>query len=444
MVQFNNNISVIGTGYVGLVSGACLSEFGMNVICMDNDFNKIEKLKNGEMPIYEPGLYDIVEKNMNQGRLNFTNDLKYAVENSAVIFIAVGTPPLEDGSADLQYVLDAACEVAEYMNGYKIIVDKSTVPVGTGQKVKAKVRDVFNARNVNYDFDIVSNPEFLREGAAVKDFTHPDRVVVGVESKKAEEIMKQIYKVLYIISVPFVITNLETAELIKYASNAFLATKISFINEMANICEEIGADVHKLAKAMGQDGRIGSKFLHPGPGYGGSCFPKDTKALVHIAKEAGVRSEIIETVIKVNDAQKERMISKIKNRFNNDLHGRKIALWGLSFKPETDDLRESPAFYIGKRLIEEGAEVNVYDPIAMDNCQKFYSEIQFNYCKNEYEACKNAEAVVLATEWNQFRSMNLNEIKSNMKGALFLDFRNVYEPQEMKKIGFDYEGVGRK
>ncbi len=252
MFQFNNNILVIGTGYVGLVSGACLSEFGMNVICMDNDLDKIEKLKSGEMPIYEPGLYDIVKKNMNQGRLSFTSDLKYAVENSRVIFIAVGTPPLEDGSADLQYVLDAACEVAEYMNEYKIIVDKSTVPVGTGQKVKAKVRDVLNARNVNYDFDIVSNPEFLREGAAVKDFTHPDRVVVGVESKKAEEIMKQIYKVLYIISVPFVITNLETAELIKYASNAFLATKISFINEMANICEEVGADVHKLAQDMGE------------------------------------------------------------------------------------------------------------------------------------------------------------------------------------------------
>lgn len=444
MFEFNNNISVIGTGYVGLVSGACLSEFGMNVICMDKDIKKIEDLKTGKVPIYEPGLYDIVKKNVSMGRLSFTSDLKYAVENSEVIFIAVGTPPLEDGSADLKYVLEAAKEIAKYMNDYKIIVDKSTVPVGTGQKVKASVKEILTARGICCDFDVVSNPEFLREGAAVKDFTHPDRVVIGVESKRAEEIMKQIYNVLYLISVPFVITNLETAEMIKYASNAFLAVKICFINEMANICEQIGADVHHVAKAMGYDGRIGSKFLHPGPGYGGSCFPKDTKALVHIAREFGSKSDIVETAIRVNEEQKERMVDKIKSKFNNVLQGKQIALLGLAFKPETDDLRESPAFYIGKRLIEEGAEVNVYDPVAMDNCRKLYPKIKFNYCKNEYETCINADAVILATEWNQFRSMNLNRIKDNMKKNLFLDFRNVYEPQMMKKFGFEYEGVGRK
>lgn len=443
MVKFNNNISVIGTGYVGLVSGACLSEFGMNVICMDKDADKIEKLKKGEIPIYEPGLHEIVKKNVDSGRLSFTTDFKSAVVNSQVIFIAVGTPALEDGSADLQYVLSAAEEIADYMDDYKIIVDKSTVPVGTGKKVKRKISEVLNKRGVNYEFDVVSNPEFLREGAAVKDFTHPDRVVLGVQSKKAEEIMKQIYKVLYLISVPFVITNLETAEMIKYASNAFLATKISFINEMANICENIGADVHHVAKAMGLDGRIGSKFLHPGPGYGGSCFPKDTQALARIARQFGSKSEIIETVIKVNENQKERMIEKIKGKIGS-VKNKRIALLGLAFKPETDDLRESPALYIAKRLIEEGAEVNAYDPIAMENCMTLYPELKINYCKNEYEACERVDIVVLATEWNQFRSLNLTKIIKNMSKSIFIDLRNVYDPEQMKELGFEYEGVGRK
>ncbi|MBZ9636004.1 UDP-glucose dehydrogenase family protein [Clostridium sp. FP1] len=443
MGKFNNNISVIGTGYVGLVSGACLSEFGMNVICMDKDADKIEKLKKGVIPIYEPGLYEIVKKNVEAGRLSFTTDCKYAVENSQVIFIAVGTPALEDGTADLQYVLSAAEEIADHIDDYKIIVDKSTVPVGTGKKVKSKISEVLNRRGVDYKFDVVSNPEFLREGAAVKDFTHPDRVVIGVESKKAEEIMKQIYKVLYLISVPFVVTNLETAEMIKYASNAFLATKISFINEMANICENIGADVHHVAKAMGLDGRIGSKFLHPGPGYGGSCFPKDTQALARIARQFGSKSEIIETVIRVNESQKERMVEKIKVKLRS-IENKRVALLGLSFKPETDDLRESPALHIAKRLIEEGVEVNAYDPIAMENCKKLYPELKINYCKNEYEACEDVDVVVLATEWNQFRSLNLTKIIKNMSKSIFLDLRNVYDPEEMKELGFEYEGVGRK
>ncbi|WP_270562942.1 UDP-glucose dehydrogenase family protein [Clostridium beijerinckii] len=443
MVKFNNNISVIGTGYVGLVSGACLSEFGMNVICIDKDSDKIEKLNNGEIPIYEPGLYDIVKKNVDAERLSFSMDFKYAVENSEVIFIAVGTPPLEDGSADLQYVLAAAEEIAEHMNGYKVIVDKSTVPVGTARKVRDKVEAVLKKRGVKYDFDIVSNPEFLREGAAVNDFTHPDRVVLGVETKKAEDIMKQIYNVLYLISVPFVVTNLETAEMIKYASNAFLAVKISFINEIANICDLAGADVHHVAKAMGHDGRIGPKFLHAGPGYGGSCFPKDTKALSYIAKEYGGKCEIVDAIIKVNDRQKEKMVEKVRDKLEN-INSKKIALLGLAFKPETDDLRESPALYIGKRLLEEGAEVSVYDPIAMENCKSLYPELDFNYCENEYETCKEADILILATEWNQFRSLNLNKIKEIMNKRIFLDVRNVYEPEQMNKFGFDYEGVGRR
>jgi UDPglucose 6-dehydrogenase len=442
-MQFNNKIAVIGTGYVGLVSGSCLSEFGMNVICMDKDISKIKKLKNGIIPIYEPGLKDIVDKNVKAGRLSFTIDLKHSVENSEVIFIAVGTPPLEDGSADLQYVLSAAEEIAEHMNGYKVIVDKSTVPVGTGRKVKAKIQEVLNRRGVSFEFDVVSNPEFLREGAAVKDFTHPDRVVIGAESDIAKKIMKQIYNVLYLISVPFVITNLETAEMIKYASNAFLAAKITFINEMANICEAVGADVQHVSKAMGLDGRIGSKFLHPGPGYGGSCFPKDTQALAKIAREFGTKSSIIETVIEVNDEQKEIMIKKIKNKIGN-IKDKKIALLGLSFKPETDDLRESPALYIGKRLMEKGAKVRVYDPVAMENCKNLYSECKFVYCNNEYEACENADILVLATEWNQFRSLNLLKIVNNMSNPVFLDLRNIYEPEYMKELGFIYEGVGRK
>lgn len=441
-MQFNNKIAVIGTGYVGLVSGACLSQFGMNVICMDKDEDKIEKLNKGIIPIYEPGLKEIVDKNVNSGRLEFTTDLKYAVENSEVIFIAVGTPPLEDGSADLQYVLSAAEEIAENMNGYKVVVDKSTVPIGTGKMVTSKIQEVLNRIGVDYKFDVVSNPEFLREGSAVKDFTHPDRVVIGAESELAKKIMKQIYNVLYLISVPFVITNTETAEMIKYASNAFLATKITFINEMANICESIGADVHHVAKAMGLDGRISSKFLHPGPGYGGSCFPKDTKALINIAKENGSETKLVEAVVDINEKQKERMVQKIISKIG-DLEDKTVTLLGLSFKPNTDDLRDSPALYIGERILELGANVNVYDPIAMENCKNLYPQYKFNYCSNEYEASKESDAIVLATEWNEFRSLDLQRIKKLLKAPIFIDLRNVYEPDYMKEIGFDHEGVGR-
>jgi UDPglucose 6-dehydrogenase len=441
-MQFNNKIAVIGTGYVGLVSGACLSQFGMNVICMDKDESKIKKLDEGIIPIYETGLKEIIDKNVKSGRLKFTTNLKYAVENSEVIFIAVGTPPLEDGSADLQYVLSAVEEIAENMNGYKVIVDKSTVPVGTGRMVKLKMQEVLNKIGADYKFDIVSNPEFLREGAAVKDFTHPDRVVIGAESDLAIKIMKQIYNVLYLISVPFVITNIETAEMIKYASNAFLATKISFINEMANICEAIGADVHHVAKAMGLDGRIGSKFLHPGPGYGGSCFPKDTKALINIARKNGSETKLVETVVDINEKQKERMVQKIIGKIGQ-LEDKTVTLLGLSFKPNTDDLRDSPSLYIGERILELGATVNVYDPIAMENCKNLYPQYKFNYCSNEYEASKHSDVIVLATEWNEFRSLDLQKLKKMLKTPIFIDLKNVYEPNFMKEIGFDYEGVGR-
>lgn len=444
MSGFNNKISIVGSGYVGLVSGVCLSDFGMNVICVDSDVSKIEKLKRGEVPIYEPGLENMMHKNVKAGRLSFTTDLKYAVDNSEVIFIAVGTPPLEDGSADLHYVLQAASQIAEHMTDYKIIVDKSTVPVGTGQLVKETVAKTLAKRNVNIDFDVVSNPEFLREGAAVKDFTHPDRVVLGVESERAEKIMKQIYNVLYLISVPFVVTNIETAEMIKYASNAFLAVKISYINEIANLCEAVGADAHHVAKAMGLDGRIGSKFLHPGVGYGGSCFPKDTKALVHIAKRYNATADIVATAIAVNENQKERMVEKIKAHFGQNLNGRTIALLGLSFKPETDDLRESPALYVGEKLLALGCRVKVYDPIGMENCKLLYPGLRFEYCENEYETAEGAEAIVLATEWNQFRSLDLKRVKETMKSPNFFDLRNVYEPEQMKALGFNYEGVGRK
>lgn len=437
-----NEIAVIGAGYVGLVGGACLSEFGMNVICVDKDELKVKSLQNGIIPIYEPGLDSIVRKNCNAGRLRFTLDFKAAITNSDVIFLAVGTPPLDDGSADLSYILEAASEIAQNMNGYKVVVDKSTVPVGTGQKVKNIIREILKNRNVGFEFDVVSNPEFLREGAAVRDFMHPDRIIIGAESERAIETMKSIYNVLYLIDTPFVVTNLETAEMIKYASNAFLATKISFINEIANVCELVGADVHHVAKAMGLDGRIGSKFLHPGPGYGGSCFPKDSMALVRIAENAGYDFETIKSVISVNKKQKIRMVEKIERHLLS-LEGKQIGILGLSFKPETDDLREAPSITIISELLDKGSTVKVYDPIAMDNMKKLYN-FSIEYCNDEYEACKGSDCVVLLTEWNQFRRLNLDRIKESLKTPIFLDLRNIYEPQEMKKNGFIYEGVGRK
>jgi UDPglucose 6-dehydrogenase len=433
---------------VGLVSGTCLSEFGIRVICMDVDTSKIQALSRGEIPIYEPGLASLVAKNLESGRLRFTSDIAEAVTGSNTIFIAVGTPPGEDGSVDMQHVLAAAKSIAEHMTAYKVIVNKSTVPVGTGRRVKELVRGILERRGLpGLGFDVVSNPEFLREGSAVRDFMHPDRVVIGSENEKAANLMRDIYNVLYLIDTPFIFTTLETAELIKYASNAFLATKITFINEIANLCDAVGADVHAIAKAMGLDGRIGKYFLHPGPGYGGSCLPKDTHGLVSISREHGVRMSVVGAVIEANEAQKRRMIEKIEAGLGG-LRGKTIAVLGLAFKPETDDMRAAPSVPIIQGLIAKGSWVRAYDPVAMENAAKgdlapHVGTQSFKTCKDEYDAAKGADAIVLLTEWNQFRHLDLERLRELMTGRFFFDLRNVYEPKEMSERGFVYTGVGR-
>ncbi|WP_040210451.1 UDP-glucose dehydrogenase family protein [Clostridium polynesiense] len=439
-----NKIAVIGTGYVGLVSGTCLADFGMEITCIDNDTEKINALNNGIVPLYEPGLDIMIEKNCYYKRLNFSTDTKKAVEENEVIFIAVGTPPKEDGSADLQYVLKAAEEIASYMNGYKVIVNKSTVPVGTGLKIKEAIGDILKRRKVNFSFDIVSNPEFLREGAAVRDFIHPERVVLGADSQKAIDIMKEVYRVLYINETPFLITNLQTAELIKYASNAFLASKIAFINELTELCEKVGADIQQVSKGMGMDTRIGSKFLHAGPGYGGSCFPKDTKALTKTAKDNRCTLNIVEAAIIANENQKRRMAEKIISAMEN-VEGKTLSVLGLSFKPETDDMREAPSITIINSLFEKGARFRVYDPQGLKEAKCIFENIKasITYCINEYEACRDADAVIIITEWNQFRNLNLSKIKNLMKGNHFFDLRNIYDPEKLKQNGFIYISVGR-
>ena len=439
-----NKIAVIGTGYVGLVSGTCLSDFGMNVTCVDIDIDKIEKLNKGFIPIYEPGLDNLVERNSYYKRLSFTTDIRKAVRENEIIFIAVGTPPAEDGSCDLQYVLQAAKDIALNMNGYKVIVDKSTVPVGTGQKVKETIKAILKERDAPYDFDIVSNPEFLREGEAINDFTHPDRVIIGTESEKAIKIMEEVYRVLYINETPFLVTNIETAELIKYTSNAFLATKISFINELSLLCEKVGGNIQHVASGMGMDNRIGSKFLHAGPGYGGSCFPKDTKALARIGKENGCSLSIVEAAIESNEAQKLRMVNKIENAME-DVKDKTIAILGLAFKPDTDDMREAPAITIVNELYKKGAAFRVYDPQAFKEAKWRFKNIKdrITYCENEYDAALNSDAVVLITEWNQFRNLNLSKLNESMKDNYFFDLRNIYNGENVTKAGFKYYSVGR-
>ena len=439
-----SKIAVIGTGYVGLVTGTCLSDFGHNIICVDNDKEKIDNLNKGIIPIYEPGLQPIVERNTYYKRLSFTTDTKSAVEECDVVFIAVGTPPADDGSADLQYVEAVARDIARYMNGYKVIVNKSTVPIGTGQKVKAWVKEELAKRGVSYDFDVVSNPEFLREGSAVHDFTHPDRVVIGAECEKAKEIMKNVYSVLYLNETPFVETNIETAEMIKYASNAFLAMKITFINEVANLCEKVGADVQDVARAMGRDGRISPKFLNPGPGYGGSCFPKDTLALAEIGKQYGSRVTLIEKTIEANEYQKKLAAQKIEDTLG-DLTGKKLAILGLSFKPNTDDMREAPSITILNELAKKGATFKVYDPIAYKEAKWRLENIQdkITYCQNEYEAMEGCDGLVIITEWNQFRNLNLDRVKELLKEPYFFDFRNIYRRETIESYGFYYTGMGQ-
>jgi UDPglucose 6-dehydrogenase len=431
------NICIIGTGYVGLVTGACLAEFGMSLVCVDNDRQKIELLRQGKVTIHEPGLEDLVARNMREGRLSFSTSIEEGVKSSLVIFIAVGTPSDADGSADLKFVEEVAQEIARNMDGYKVVVVKSTVPVGTCRRLKQLIK---NHQSHPTPFDIVSNPEFQREGSAIEDFMRPDRVTIGAESEQAIAIMKDIYSALYIIETPFVITSLETAEMIKYASNSFLATKISFINEIANLCEAVGADVHHVARAMGLDGRIGKKFLHPGPGYGGSCFPKDTRALWKMAQESGYSFKILDAVIKANEEQRKRMVGKIIEKVG-DLKGKTIGVLGLAFKPNTDDIRESSSIVIIQGLLDMGAKVKAFDPAAMEEAKAVLPGIEFG--KDAYDVARGVDALVLATEWNQFRRLDLTHIKELLKAPVFIDLRNVYDPDQMKRLGFDYCGVGR-
>ena len=437
-------IGVIGTGYVGLVQGVILSEFGLEVTCVDTNVDKINMLKNGEVPIYEPGLEPLLKKNIESKRLKFTTDIKEAIESSEVLFIAVGTPPSDDGSADLRYVLDVANSIGKYMNNYKVIVNKSTVPVGTGKLVRDTIQKKLDERKITLEFDIVSNPEFLREGKAVNDCLRPDRVVIGYSNEKAKNIMQKVYNVLYINETPFVFTSVETAEMIKYASNAFLAVKISFINEMALLAEKVGADVQQIAKAMGQDGRISPKFLHAGPGYGGSCFPKDTKAIVDIAKKYGEEFKVIEAAIQANEKQKQKMVEKIINKMGS-VKDKKITILGLSFKPETDDMRDAPSIDIIRGLIKNGAIIKAYCPEGMREAKWRLKDVEENieYCDNEYIAVKDADATVVITEWNQFRGINLGKVKELMNGNYLFDLRNIYSKnQEVMKL-FSYYGVGK-
>ena len=433
------NVAMLGAGYVGLVSSACFAEFGASVTCIDIDSARVDKLREGVIPIYEPGLAELINKNMEQGRLSFRAGYDAAIAECDLVFIAVGTPARRgDGHADLKYVYQAARDIAPYLEGYTVIVDKSTVPVGTARDVKRIVAEV----NPGAEFDVASNPEFLREGAALADFMRPDRVVIGVETERAEQVLRELYRPLNLIETPMVVTGLESAELIKYAANAFLATKISFINEISALCEAVNADVHAVARGIGLDGRIGRKFLHPGPGYGGSCFPKDTRALVRIAQENNVTSRIVEAVIEVNEAQKARMIDKIRTALGGSENGKTLAVLGLAFKPETDDMRDAPALSILPRLIENGARIQAHDPQAMPEAKALLPESVL-YFDEVYAALAGADAAVLMTEWNAYRGMDLDRIKKTMRGNVFIDLRNVYEPELMRAAGFDYVCVGR-
>ncbi len=439
-----SRIAVIGTGYVGLVSGACLADFGNQVTCVDTDRNKIERLRKGEIPIYEPGLEEVVARTVEAGRLCFTDGGADAVRANDVIFIAVGTPPMEDGSADLTHVEEAARGIGRVMDGYKVIVDKSTVPVGTGRAVAAWVKEELSRRGVGFEFDVVSNPEFLREGSAVQDFTHPDRVVIGSDSPKARGIMKEVYRALYLNEIPCVETGLETAEIIKYAANAFLAVKITFINEVANLCESVGANVQDVARAIGRDGRIGHKFLHAGPGYGGSCFPKDTRAMARTGRDRGETLSIVEATIAANERQKARMVKKIEQGMGG-VKGRTIAVLGLAFKPNTDDMREAPALAICEGLVARGARIRAWDPVAMKEAGWRLAPIKESLvlAKDEYDAISGADAVVILTEWNQFRTMDLERVKGLLKGPFFFDLRNIYARQAVESKGLRYFGVGQ-
>ena len=437
------NIAIVGTGYVGLVSGACFSEMGIDVTCVDIDENKIAKLLNGEMPIYEPGLDDLVARNVKADRLHFTTDLTSCLDKVEIVFSAVGTPPDEDGSADLKYVLEVARTVGRHIKKHVVLVTKSTVPVGTAKKVRAAVQEELDKRGVNIEFDVASNPEFLKEGAAIKDFMTPDRVVVGVESERAKKMMEKLYRPFTLNGYPILIMDVPSAEMTKYAANAMLATRISFMNDIANLCERVGANVDYVRKGMGTDSRIGSRFLYAGCGYGGSCFPKDVKALVHTGIENGYHMRVIEAVEEVNEEQKNIVFNKLSTAFNGDLKGKTIAIWGLSFKPETDDMREAPALVVIDKLLKAGTVINVFDPIAMDETKRRIGDV-VTYCKDMYEAVIDADAIALMTEWKQFRMPSWAIIRKAMKNYVVADGRNIYDGEELKELGFIYSRIGQK
>jgi UDPglucose 6-dehydrogenase len=429
---------VVGAGYAGLVTAACFAEFGLRVTCVDKEQSKIQKLKDGRVPFFEPGLEEMIQRNMAQGRLTFSDDLPHAVRQSLVIFICVGTPSQEDGSVDLSAVDEVASQIGVSLDGYKLVVTKSTVPVGTTRRVERNIRESSKGA---FHFDVANNPEFLREGSAVEDFMRPNRVIIGVESDQARAILKDLYSPLYLIEAPFVVTTIQTSETIKYASNAFLATKISFINEMALLCDRLGADVYQVARAMGLDQRIGSKFLHPGPGYGGSCFPKDTKALAHSARDAGMRFEIVEAVLRVNERQKEWAVERIENALGG-IPGKTLALLGLTFKPNTDDIREAPAMYIAEEVLRRGGKLRAYDPVGMEGASRVLQG-DVTFCTDAYDAAQGSHGLVIATEWNQFRKLDLDRMKQMLANTVLVDLKNIYDPERVRDHGFTYVGLGR-
>ncbi len=437
------NIAIVGTGYVGLVSGTCFSEMGADVTCVDIDKLKIRELSQGNIPIYEPGLKEMVLRNVREGRLHFTTDLASCIDDVSMVFSAVGTPPDEDGSADLQYVLDVARQFGSLINKYTILVTKSTVPVGTAKKVKEVIKAELQKRGVDVPFDIASNPEFLKEGNAIKDFMSPDRVVVGVESEHARALMERLYRPFLLNNFRVIFTDIPSAEMIKYAANSMLATRISFMNDIANLCELVGADVNMVRKGIGSDTRIGSKFLYPGCGYGGSCFPKDVKALVKTAEKLGYEMKVLKAVEEVNESQKLRVYDKLSNLFNHDLAGKKIAVWGLSFKPETDDMREATSLVVIDRLLDSGCQVSVYDPVAMDECRRrFGADSPIRYATDMYDAVLDADALLLLTEWKIFRMPSWSALHKLMRNHVIIDGRNIYDVAEVRENGFTYSSIG--
>lgn len=436
------NIAIVGTGYVGLVSGTCFAEMGVNVSCVDVNEEKIVKLQSGGIPIYEPGLEEMVQRNVEAKRLKFTTDLSSCIDDVEIVFSAVGTPPDEDGSADLKYVLEVARTFGQHIKKYTVLVTKSTVPVGTARKVKAVIQEELIKRNINIEFDVASNPEFLKEGAALKDFMSPDRVIIGVETERAKDLMNKLYKPFVLNNYRILFMDIPSAEMTKYAANSMLATRISFMNDIANLCELVGADVDMVRRGIGSDARIGTKFLYPGCGYGGSCFPKDVKALIHIGKDCGYNMRVIEAVEEVNERQKSIVYEKLLKLFDGNLKDKTVALWGLAFKPETDDMREAPALVIIERLINIGANVNVYDPVAMDECKRRMGDV-VTYCKDMYEAVVDADALVLITEWKLFRIPSWKVVKKAMRGNVVVDGRNIYEENEIRQEGYIYCRIGK-